>query len=45
MGKEFNFEVIAEGVESKEQFELLKEMGCDFFQGFYFAKPSEAEGL
>lgn len=45
MGKEFNFEVIAEGVETKEQFELLKEMGCDFFQGYYLAKPSKAEEL
>lgn len=45
MGQEFNFEVIAEGVETKEQFELLKEMGCDFFQGYYFAKPSKAEEL
>lgn len=45
MGKEFNFEVIAEGVETKEQFELLKEMGCDLFQGFHLSKPSRAEDL
>jgi diguanylate cyclase (GGDEF)-like protein len=31
--------VIAEGVENKEQLELLDEMGCDLFQGYYFSKP------
>ena len=31
--------VIAEGVETKEQLELLKEMGCDIVQGYYFSKP------
>lgn len=31
--------VIAEGVESKEQWICLKDMNCDEIQGFYFAKP------
>jgi len=35
----FGMEVIAEGVESQEHLEQLKEMGCDLVQGFYFAKP------
>ena len=30
---------ITEGVETKEQFEMLKEMGCKLFQGYYFSKP------
>ena len=30
---------IAEGVESKEQVAVLKELGCDIVQGYYFSKP------
>ena len=32
-------EIIAEGVETKEQSECLKELGCDYLQGYYYAKP------
>ncbi|MBP0971305.1 MAG: EAL domain-containing protein [Oscillospiraceae bacterium] len=38
-----NVPVIAEGVETKEQMELLKELGCDIIQGYYFSKPLSAE--
>ena len=31
--------VIAEGVETKEQMELLKELDCDIIQGYYFSRP------
>ena len=31
--------VIAEGVEEKKQFEILKQIGCDKIQGYYFSKP------
>ena len=31
--------VIAEGVETKEQWECLKKLGCDEIQGYYFSKP------
>ena len=35
--------VIAEGVETEEQFSLLKRVGCDIIQGYYFSKPIPAE--
>ena len=31
--------VIAEGVETRDQMELLKDIGCDIIQGYYFSKP------
>ena len=34
--------VIAEGVETLEQLEALKELGCDLVQGYYFSKPIPA---
>jgi PAS domain S-box-containing protein/diguanylate cyclase (GGDEF)-like protein len=39
ISKQLNIKTIAEGVETKEQFELLKKMGCDYFQGYLFYKP------
>lgn len=45
LGEEFNFEVIAEGVETIEQFEILKELGCNYFQGYLLARPCKAEEL
>ena len=36
-------EVVAEGVEIEEQETLLKEMGCDFAQGFFFSRPLPPE--
>ena len=38
-------EVIAEGVETKEHYELLKELGCNHFQGYYFARPQKVKDL
>ena len=32
-------EVIAEGVDNKEQVEILKKNKCDTIQGFYYSKP------
>ena len=35
--------VVAEGVETEEQYLVLKELGCDFIQGYYFSKPVPAK--
>lgn len=34
-----NLSVVAEGVETKEQLEHLRNLGCDYIQGYYLAKP------
>ncbi|WP_394224118.1 EAL domain-containing protein [Alteromonas gracilis] len=39
MAKKLGIKVVAEGVETREQFEILKGMGCDYAQGFFIAKP------
>lgn len=42
IGKTIQCNIVAEGVESLEQFEKLKEFGCHYFQGFYFSTPLAA---
>lgn len=41
----FKIDVIAEGVETKEQYQKLKIMGCTHFQGFLFSKPLHIDHL
>ncbi len=41
IGKRFGLDVIAEGVETKEQYEMLCDMGCTHFQGYFFSRPME----
>lgn len=45
MAHSLKFKVIAEGVETKEQYEFLKNHHCDEIQGFYFCKPLPPEDL
>lgn len=39
MAHSLGFDTIAEGVETKEHADLLKKMGCNQLQGYYFSKP------
>jgi EAL domain-containing protein (putative c-di-GMP-specific phosphodiesterase class I) len=39
MGQTLNLNVIAEGVEEAYQMEYLQEKGCEYYQGYFFAKP------
>ena len=39
MASKLELGMLAEGVETKEQVELLRSIGCDQVQGFYYAKP------
>lgn len=43
LGKNMNMSIIAEGVENMEEARLLRSIGCDMAQGYYFARPM-AEG-
>ncbi len=38
-------DVVAEGVEEQEQAKMLRALGCEFVQGFYFARPLEHKGV
>ena len=39
IAKQLNMKIIAEGVETKEQFEFLKALQCDYYQGYLKSKP------
>ncbi len=43
MAHELGMGVVTEGVETQEQLDFLKEMGCETFQGFYFDRPMPVE--
>ena len=39
LGKTLNMDILAEGVETQEELNCLKELGCFHYQGFYFSGP------
>lgn len=45
LGAAMGFEVIAEGVETAEQHGALAELGCRYFQGYYFGRPCPASEI
>lgn len=42
MCNELNIKSVAEGIETEQQFKLLKNMGCQEFQGYFFGKPQSS---
>lgn len=40
LAKTLNLQVIAEGVENNKQATMLKHLGCDLYQGYYFGRPA-----
>lgn len=45
LARDLGIKTVAEGVETKEQYLILKELACDMVQGYYFCKPMPLENL
>jgi diguanylate cyclase (GGDEF)-like protein/PAS domain S-box-containing protein len=45
MARSLGLKVVAEGVETQEQSELLSQLKCDYLQGYYFSKPITSKEL
>ncbi len=45
IGKNLGIRSLAEGVETREQLDLLRSFGCELFQGYYYAKPLQQSEL
>ena len=45
IAKNLNMKVLAEGVEDKTQLTILRELGCEYIQGYYYSKPLTKEDL
>jgi EAL domain-containing protein (putative c-di-GMP-specific phosphodiesterase class I) len=43
--KALHMTVIAEGVETEEQFQILRRIGCDILQGYLISKPLRASDI
>ncbi len=43
IANQFGIQVIAEGIETPEQYQLLQDFNCDYGQGYYFSKPVKAD--
>lgn len=45
LASNLGFDVVAEGIETKDQFDIIRDLGCTKFQGYYFGKPVAFEEI
>jgi len=45
LGHQLGMEIVAEGVETQEQYTYLRALECDYFQGYYFSEPLVKEDI
>jgi EAL domain-containing protein (putative c-di-GMP-specific phosphodiesterase class I) len=45
LGQSLQLEILAEGVETEAQLNVLKDLGCEIFQGYYFTRPLSLEAF
>ena len=45
LARKLGMQVVAEGVEDQEDWDLMVKLGCDLVQGYYISKPQSAGGL
>lgn len=45
LGRALNMKVVAEGIEEADQSLKLKQLGCDYAQGFFFGRPAPSESI
>jgi diguanylate cyclase len=45
IAQQFGLDVVAEGVETQEQYKILCDMGCRYFQGYFLSKPTQSSLL
>ncbi len=45
LARVLGLDVVAEGIETREQYRLLRQLGCRFGQGYLFARPLNAKAV
>ncbi|GEL77993.1 sensor domain-containing phosphodiesterase [Tenuibacillus multivorans] len=43
LGLDLNLDVVAEGIETEQHLSIIKDFGCEIYQGYYFSKPLTLE--
>lgn len=45
LGRELDMKTLAEGIETREQLERMRELGCNLGQGFFLGRPAPPDGF